>query len=45
METLLEKRKSSKRRPLTQNLIIYIAPVVRKIIEVQHVLKKERKVV
>jgi len=34
-----------KRRLLTQNLIIYIAPVVRKVIEVQHVLKKERKVV
>jgi len=45
MDTLLEKIKSSKRRFLTQNLIIYIAPVVRKVIEVQHVLKKERKVV
>jgi len=45
MVILLEKRKSSKRRPSTQNLIIYITPVVRKVIGVQCVLKKERKVV
>ena len=45
MVILLERRKSSKRRPSTQNLMIYVASVVRKVIEVQRVLKKERKVV
>ena len=45
MVILLERRKSSKRRPSTQNLIIYVAPMVKKVIAVQHVLKKERKVV
>jgi len=30
MVILLEKRKSSKRKPLTQNLMIYVAPVVKK---------------
>jgi len=39
------KKKKFKKKALTQNLIIYIAPVVRKVIRVQHVLKKERKVV
>ena len=34
MVILLERRKSSKRRPLTQNLIIYVTPVVRKVIRV-----------
>jgi len=45
MVILLERRKSSKRRPSTQNLIIYVVPVVKKVIGVQRVLKKERKVV
>jgi len=45
MVILLERRKSSKRRPSTQNMIIYVASVVRKVIGVQHVLKKEKKVV
>jgi len=44
IETLLERRKNSKRRSLTQNLMIYVASVVRKVIGVQYVLRKERKV-
>jgi len=45
METLVERRRYSKRRPLTQNLMIYIAPVVRRVIGVQYVLREEKKVV
>ena len=45
MVILLERRKSSKRRPSTQNLMIYVVPVVKNVIRVQRVLKKERKVV
>jgi len=37
------EEKNSKRRPLIQNLMIYIAPVVRKVIGVQYVLRKEKK--
>jgi len=43
--TLVERRKHSKRRPLTQNLTIYVAPMVRKVIGVQCVLRERRKVV
>jgi len=39
------KKKKFKKKPSTQNLIIYIAPVVKKVIGVQRVLKKERKMV
>jgi len=45
MVILVERRKRSKRRLLTQNLTIYVAPVVRKVIGVQCVLKGRRKVV
>jgi len=34
MEILLRRRKSSKRRPLTQDLMIYVASMVRKVIDV-----------
>jgi len=43
--TLLRRRKNLRKRSLTQNLIIYVTPMVKKVIGVQHVLKKERKVV
>jgi len=45
MVMLVERRRHSKRRPLTQNLMIYVVPVVRKVIGVQYVLKEGRKVV
>jgi len=45
MVTLVERRRHSKRRPLTPNLTIYVAPMVRKVIRVQCVLKERKKVV
>jgi len=45
IETLVKRKRCSKKRPLTQNLTIYVVPVVIKVIEVQYVLREGKKVV